>query len=167
MDALQIQKEAQFDPSQTSVWLLHTKRDGSFSKALCVDALEDPDFRLCELSSNEEKSEKRTVTFYFRATNEIQDAKRPQDLILLFCIFMDPRKRKMKYIGSITVVEDFSLHSLCFGDICALSEGLRHIECSFFCVHPGDRITQIRIFQKTIKEVRLSTASGMRSISAM
>ena len=120
-----------------------------------MDALEELDFRLLELSVDGKESAERTVTFYFRPTGKLLDANRPQDSVLLFCIFMDPRKKKMKYLGSVVVDEDAGLYSVCFGDICSLDERMTHTECCFFCVDPEDRISQIRIFQKTLKQVRL------------
>ena len=155
LDDLQIQEEARLDSSRSTVWLLNAKRDGSFSKAVCVDALEELDFRLWDLSVDEKKSAKRSVTFYLQPTDKLLDANRPQDSVLLFCIFMDPRKKKMKYLGSITVATDSSLHSVCFDVICSLDNRMRDIDCSFFVVHPDDRIAQIRRLQKTVNEVRL------------
>ena len=73
----------------------------------------------------------------------------------------------MDYLGSIEVVEDSSLHSVCFGDICALDESMEDMECSFFCVSPEDHITQIRIFQKTVKEVCLCRTECNRAMGAM
>ena len=120
-----------------------------------MDALEELDFRLSELSVQRKPNESQKIAFYVRSTDNDQEAISSRDRILLFCVFMDPRLRKMEYLGSIEAGRDEGLYSVCFRNICALDERMRHIECSFFCVHPGDRITQIRIFQKTVEEVRL------------
>ena len=126
-----------------------------------IEAFEELDFRLCELSVEESVYKTHTIVFY-TPLDDWRCTRRPQDWILLFCIFMDPRTKKMTYLGSVEVVEDSSLHSVCFGDICSLDEGMRDIECSFFCMHPEDRITRIRKFQKTIKEVCSCLSDGLK-----
>ena len=147
------------DASQSAVWLLGAKKNGSFSKAVRVDALEELDFRLCEFSVKKGPSEHRTVAFYLPSTNmnrASRGPRGPRGPVLLFCVFMDHQKRKLEYLGSIEANEDSKLHSICFDHICELVEGAKRVECSFFCVHPDERMTPIRMFQKTVKEVRLS-----------
>ena len=61
----------------------------------------------------------------------------------------------MIYLGSVLVREETPLHSVCFGDIYALGGRVRGFECSFFCVHPQNDITRIRMFHLTVAEVRL------------
>ena len=177
---LQIQKDAQLDSSQSTLWIRSSKRNGSLLKAVCMDALEELDFRLWELSAKMEQSPGHTITFYlrsinkdvaakrpqgsiplwhtiafyFRSTEKDVTAKRPQDPFLLFCIFMDTRKRKLKYLGSVEVAKNATLHSVFLGPVRALDERING-SCSFFAVHPENSITRISpSHQTTIKQVR-------------
>ena len=149
---LQIERDARLEPYKSTIWLLYAKKNGSFTKAVCVDALEELDFRLCELSVQRKPNENHSIAFYFRATDK-DHARSPQDFILLFCIFMDPLTGKLEYLGSTEAGAYSRLQSVWFRDICTLDERLKDVECSFFIAHPDDRITQICDFQKSTKEV--------------
>ena len=138
---LQIQKNAQLDSYQSTLWLRSSSRNGSFLKAVCVDALEELDFRLWELSAKMEQSPGHMITFYLRSMEKDVAARRPQDPILLFCAIMDPQKRKMKYLGSVEAAKNATLQSVFSGPVGALKDRI-NAECSFIYVHPENCISR-------------------------
>ena len=152
--SLQIQRVTNWDPSQSTVWLLCAKRDGIFFKALCVDALvEDFDFRYCELSKLQALEMYNRVAFYVQYGG--QPARRSRDSVLLFCMLLDPQVGQLEYLGSILTLADSNLYSVCFIDLADLCSRLQNMECSFFVVKSETCTVQIRSFQRTVKEVRL------------
>ena len=155
-------RDAQLDPSQSTIWLLCTKRDGVFSKAVCLDTLERFDFRLCELNMQENPNSAPPIAVYYRHNRSGEIPRRPQSPILLFCVFLNPRERKLEFLGSILADGESKLYAICFGNICGLRRELEDAECSFFRVDSEEDVIQISSFQKTVKAVRFITASVVR-----
>ena len=97
LSSLQIQRDASWDPSQSTVWLLCAKGDEIF-KALCVDALvEEFDFRFCELSWLVDFDIYNVLVFYVQSGG--LPTRRCRHSVLLFCMLLDPRVGKLEYLG--------------------------------------------------------------------
>ena len=152
-----MQKDAQLDPARSTIWLLCERRNGAFSKAVCIDALEKFDFRLCELSL-EGNPKNRSIALYCRPGNAKESPKRRQIPVLLFCMYLNPREGSLEYIGSILANGDSDLHSICYVDILGLCKRLVYAECSFFTIHPEKHITKISTFRNTVKTVCVHTS---------
>ena len=153
-EMVQIQKQLRWDPRQTTFWLLCGKKNGVFSRAVLLDTLEELDFRLCELSEQRDIDNCRVVTLYKHTSEEDQLVRcSPPSMVLLFCMFLNPREHRVEYCGSIVADANTKLHSICFDDLYRLCDKLQDMECAFFIVDVENHAKQIRAFQKTAREV--------------
>ena len=138
-----------------TLWLCLQKREGTFSKAIPISALEDLDFRLCELCEyRNPRDHHPIVTFYLRSTRCDLLSNPSRGTVLLFCVVMDPSENTVEFLGSVLAEGDSKLHSVCFVDLCCLDQRLEQWNCSFFLVKATDHVTPIDAFQKTVAEVR-------------
>ena len=151
---MQILSDSGVDLFSTTLWLCLQKRNGELSTAIPVSALEDLDFRLCELGTYKSPRDHHpVVTFYLRPAKCDLLSNPSGGTVLLFCAAIDPAENKVEYLGSVLADGESKLHSVCFVELCRLVRRLEQWKCSFFLVNSTDRATPIDDFQKTVAEV--------------
>ena len=111
------------------------------------------DFQLGDLCVYRERDDYFTLTLYLEQDSGRSLPPLHNHAAILFCVLLDPAKKKIEYIGSVLVSRESKLCFICYDDICHLDDRLCMTECLFFVEDHSKQIREITAFQKTMKDV--------------
>ena len=151
---LQIERDSGSDAARSTTWLMPGERDSVFSTAASLVAVTDLDLRLGEICGNSAPDDHPVITIFFKENDSGLPGCHTDGSVLLFGVLLMPMKRKVEYLGSVLVNAETKLHTVCFTGLCGLDERLASAECAFFVVQSEHRLSQIRAFQQSVKNVR-------------
>ena len=143
------------------MWFHCSHERDSFRKAVCVDDLEEFDFRLCELCHQDHAADDSTITLYLQSGSGDLPSRDCHASVLLFFLLLDPQLNKLEYLGSASADENDRLFSFCIIHVRELCERMADRDCSFFVMDSETAPREILPFNPTVAEVnpRLSRTS--------